>query len=155
METALCSINSLQYPACASLAHDFLSIMATSVWSEKALSSAGITMTANLQCKPWHPPSSENAKLSMNAAKYSKAIHRHSGPGSMPHNPPPPPTQGMKPLMCPMSLTTHEPTLTRLRQSSPLSNRTSEWGTAGRHRWYTTPYASGCRRHTVIKCKCY
>ncbi|OJA08859.1 hypothetical protein AZE42_01727, partial [Rhizopogon vesiculosus] len=38
-------INSPRYPVCASLARDFLSVMATSVSSERAFSSAGITIS--------------------------------------------------------------------------------------------------------------
>jgi len=38
-------INSWQYPVWASLARDFLSVMATSVSSERAFSSAGITIS--------------------------------------------------------------------------------------------------------------
>ena len=38
-------INSLRYPVWGAIAHDFLSIMATSVSSERAFSSAGITIS--------------------------------------------------------------------------------------------------------------
>ncbi|OJA15175.1 hypothetical protein AZE42_05410 [Rhizopogon vesiculosus] len=38
-------INSLQYPVWASLAHDFLLVMATSVLNERAFLSAGIIMS--------------------------------------------------------------------------------------------------------------
>ena len=38
-------LNAAQYPVWASLAHDYLSVMATSVSSERAFSSAGITIS--------------------------------------------------------------------------------------------------------------
>jgi hypothetical protein len=52
-------INSLRYPVWASLSRDFLSVMATSVSSEKALLSAGISKRRTLlkAAQVWSPVS--------------------------------------------------------------------------------------------------